>query len=93
MNTVLIPDTVLDHARRIHCRFEKKIKQWAKQVEEIGIEELGRIKRDHRLKNTAREWRDHIWVTELNHRYRLFYEVRERQVRVLQLETHNKQTY
>lgn len=92
-HTVLIPETILESARRIHLRFEKKIHHWAKQVENVGIEELGRIKRDHRLKDTRDEWRSHIWVTELNHRYRLFYEVQDTIVRVVQLETHNKQTY
>lgn len=91
--TVFVPDTILEQARRIHIRFEEKIHAWIDQVEEHGIHAVSRMKGDHRLRDRFRERRDHIWTTELNHRYRLFYEIVNGEVQVLQLETHNKQRY
>ena len=90
---VLVPETILAQARRIHVRFEKKIHAWAELVQKEGIERVGRMKGDHRLGNRWGERRDHMWSTTLNHRYRLFYEIVDGKVSVLELETHNKQRY
>ena len=91
--SVQIPDVVLEQARRIHVRFEKKILSWADMVQQLGIDRVRLMKGDHRLSNRFGERREHIWTTTLNHRYRLFYEIVNGSVRVLELETHNKQRY
>jgi len=74
-------------------RFEKKIRSWAELVEQEGIDRVRLMRGDHRLSNRWGENREHIWTTALNHRYRLFYEIVNGSVRVLELETHNKQRY
>ena len=90
---VLILPEVLEAAERVHSRFGEKIREWADLVEREGIEKVRRLRQDHKLANFRGQKREHIWSTQLNHRYRVFYEVMETAVRVIALEKHNKQRY